>query len=104
MKTKVIFRKWPNGNIIALFPEEVENHKITLCNSYEHVGQHGLADPSYIISVTYPAKPEEYADLKKELENYGPEDAHYDLEVRQKYTRKMFETRVDAWREIYVSH
>jgi hypothetical protein len=69
-RTPVIFRKWPKskgGGIIALFPYNPGNSEYN-CDSYEHVGGHGTAslDP---IHRTKPAKPEEYADLKKELES-----------------------------------
>lgn len=47
--------------------------------SYMHIGQHGDADYQGVVSSTKLAKPEEYADLKKELESIG-----YDLLVRQK--------------------
>ena len=40
--TVVVFRKWKtNGDIIALFPELPADNEGYLCDSYEHVGQHG---------------------------------------------------------------
>ena len=65
--TVVVFRRWRGfgQTIIALFPEEVDRG---FCNSYEHVGQHGMADYAGVIQKTTPATPEEYADLKRELE------------------------------------
>ncbi len=63
----VVFRVWHTGSVIALFPQIDEGHG--LCSSYEHVGQHGTADYNHCIASTRPAKPEEYADLKRELES-----------------------------------
>lgn len=89
MKTKVIFRKWKNGDIIALFPEEPGNHDASTCNSYEHSGQHGSAEPRYVIQATTPAKPAEYANLQRELERIG-----YDLDVKKLYTNSMYVARI----------
>ena len=87
---KVIFRKFKNGDIIALFPEEPFSYTSDLCMSYMHIGQHGAASLE-IIFETKLAKPEEYKDLKEELESLG-----YILEVKRKYTNKMFQNRLDA--------
>lgn len=75
--TKVVFRWWNvSKDIIALFPDTWE---YGFCNSYEHVGQHGDADYDGIIKQSRPATPEEYADLKAELESIG-----YNLKVMQR--------------------
>ncbi len=84
--TVVVFRKWRNGDIIALFPYEVAVGYY--CNSYMHIGQHGAADYHGVLKITKPAKPEEYKDLKRELENYGPPEAHYNLKVLKRASRK----------------
>lgn len=89
MKTKVIFRKWKNGDIIALFPEEPGTYDASTCNSYEHNGQHGSAEPRYVIQATTLAKPAEYADLKQELERIG-----YDLDVKKLYANNMYVARL----------
>ena len=84
-KTTVIYRKWKSGSgkgvVIALFPRIEEN--AGRCLSYEHVGQHGIADYNAIIRMTDPAQPEEYADLKAELERIG-----YDLRIAKRNSRK----------------
>ena len=81
---KVIFRKWPKkdgGDVIAIMPELVEgNNRYT---SYQHIGQHGACDRS-IMWRTKPATPEEYADLKRELES-DPYD--YRFKVIRKWPR-----------------
>ena len=92
-KTVVVFRKWPaneqisyyrlrrdrlSGGIIALFPGIAERD-LGMCSSFEHVGQHGMADYRGVIQKTAPACPEEYAGLKRELES-AP--YYYNLDVR----------------------
>ena len=81
-KTKVVFRVWKGAKheknpVIALFPDIDEGHGD--CTSYMHVGQHGAASYAGCIKITRPAKPSEYASLKRELENIG-----YNLDVRKK--------------------
>jgi hypothetical protein len=80
-KTVVIFRKWNhNKDIIAFFPHEFWMQGNTrLCQSYEHIGQHGGAEYNHCLKSTTPAKPKEYASLKKELEGIG-----YNLLVRKR--------------------
>ena len=84
MKTKVVFRRFQDGDIIALFPEEAADYRGN-CKSYMHVGQHGAADYDGLIRITKQATPEEYASLVKELTN-AP--YHYDLDIRQRATRQ----------------
>jgi len=90
--TTVVFRKWPNGDVLALFPEVPANTRGNDCQSYAHVGQHSAADPAIVYS-TQPASPEEYAELKKELESIG-----YNLTVRHRITAKMHAARREAQR------
>ena len=84
---KVIFRKFKNGEIIALFPEIAGNMDPSTMMSYQHVGQHGAAD---CIGSTKLATPDEYSDLAKELETIG-----YVLKVCKKATYKDFLKRKD---------
>ena len=74
--TKVIFRKFKCGDVIALFPEEVDGLYIW---SYMHIGQHSTADYSCVVNTTKLAKEPEYLELKKELESIG-----YNLKVYKK--------------------
>ena len=78
MKTKVVFRKFKEGDVIALFPEYV-NRRAYRVECYQHIGQHGEADYTDIISITKPATEQEYADLAAELRGIG-----YDLTVRKR--------------------
>lgn len=90
MKTKVIFRKFKNGDIIALFPELAGTFNPDSCQSYMHIGQHGAAG-SNIVQDTKPATDIEYATLQDELER----DIGYDLQIIKKFTYKHVKTRQD---------
>ena len=76
-KTPVVFRKWSDGEIIALFPTIPDTPQF--CSSYMHVGQHSGAHYSGVIQSTEPATPQEYADLLAELESIG-----YNLDIRSR--------------------
>lgn len=79
-ETKVIFRMWKvddSEELIALFPEELGDSNPKTCSSYQHVGQHGAATPDMIVDNSRSATPEEYEDLKNELEN----NVGYKLEI-----------------------
>jgi len=67
MKDKVAFRKFSDGQVIALFPELPCDDRGNI-TSYMH-----------IFVKSKPAKPEEYAELHAELQRIG-----YDLEIRKK--------------------
>jgi len=85
-ETLTIFRKLKTDyppyrpEIIALFPEEKWTD--ILCSSYMHVGQHGGADYKGVVDISEKATPEEYNDLKTELESIG-----YNLKIRRKWIR-----------------
>jgi hypothetical protein len=93
MKTKVIFRKWKDGTITALFPEVSSDEHGYNCLSYNHLGQHGEAEYDYCVSMTKPANIIEAASLAKELKGLG-----YDLKIvfretaRDRATRKKYAT------------
>jgi uncharacterized protein (DUF697 family) len=65
---KVVFRKFDNGDVIALFPEEDQGRG--LIGSYMEIGQHGDASKSLITDLE-PASKEEYAKLAAELKRIG---------------------------------
>jgi hypothetical protein len=94
MKTKVIFRKFRNGEVIALFPEEPGNSNYWTFMSYMHVGQHGIA-ADHVVWATTLATPDEYNNLKQELESIG-----YDLVVYKKITPQMRKQRKFNLKEI----
>ncbi len=64
-KTDVIFRKEKDGQILAVFPHEVDNSHFVMC--YAHLGQHSSCDYDYCLTRTTPAIAEEFEDLKNEL-------------------------------------
>lgn len=85
-RTIVLFRAERSGpykgSVTAVFPYLEESHGLVTC--YAHVGQHGACSRGWYRG-TRPATPNEYADLKAELESYGPPDAHYVLDVRKRW-------------------
>ncbi len=99
--TPVIFRKWkdPDGGIIALLVcEPCSYDRAELVTSYEHLGQHGAALYTGVIASTFPAKPEEYADLLQELVKIG----YTDLKPYRRTQPWMREERartIQRWRE-----
>ena len=95
MKTKstpVIFRTWPKGPrsaVIALFPCEAASvGQPWLCSSYEHIGQHGAADPHGVVADTRPATPAEWCPLARELRRIG-----YRLRVLRRVPRNAYDLR-----------
>jgi len=87
-KLKVIYRKFPEGDVIALFPE-VPGDSWATCNSYQHIGQHGSASLGVIYD-TKLATPEEYKDLHEEITQIYFE---YEIVIYRRYTRRMFTAR-----------
>lgn len=89
-KTVVIFRKDRSGAfkgmITAFFPYDIYRTDNYTCTCYVNPGGHSGADFPYCVTQTVLAKPEEYADLKKELERIG-----YILDVKQKMNWKQFD-------------
>lgn len=68
------------GEVLAVFPQSNYNKRLygnTAKNCYRHVGQHGRADTDYYKALQK-ATPEQFADLKRELESYP---YNYNLKV-----------------------
>ena len=84
--TRVLFRADKSGDfkgvVTAVFPDDDEGDGTVSC--YAHVGQHSACSRGWY-RTTRPATPEEYADLKAELESYGPPDAHYNLKIIKRW-------------------
>ena len=68
-ETKMAFRKFDNGEIIALFVDEVDE-RFQSCESYMFHGEHAPAEVDLIESLE-PANEEEYRSLKLTLEARG---------------------------------
>lgn len=79
--TKVIFRKFKDGDVIALFPTLPGTSNVYTCMSYMRVGQHCPANISVYNGGTVLANESEYAPLAKELESIG-----YVLDVRKRFS------------------
>lgn len=105
--TKMVFRRWKTprgsgyeeGSLIALMPEIPVDERGYECDSYERMGQHGSADYEHVISATVPANPwasKEGLDLMRELEDRG-----YRVQVYQRQTSQMRESRRNAARIIW---
>lgn len=95
-KTKVVFRIWPKsqgGEVIAIFPRDPGTNDPATCSSYVHFGQHGNCNPTALARTLRLATPAEYAHLKRELENYGPPEAHYVLEIAKRCTSADYDER-----------
>lgn len=91
----VVFRKWNNGDLIALFPTLPHNWEHQYCMSYAHVGQHSAA--SLELPNTKPATQDEYAELLRELARVG-----YDsLRVVKRVTASMHRERIAAIKDAY---
>lgn len=91
--TKVIFRKFKNGEVIALFPQEPATRDGWECMSYMHIGQHGSADPN-IVRRTKPAKWGEFVELLRELESIG----YNDLKLCKRFDKNDYKTRKERAR------
>lgn len=80
-KTPVIFRKFPTGEVIALFPQDPGTNDANTCGNYMHIGQHGSGNASF--GDTKAARYPEYESLMRELQGIG-----YDLEIRKRFSDK----------------
>ncbi len=80
---KVVFRKFNDGEVIALFPEFTNKRNYTI-DSYMHVGQHGECDP-LIVNDTKLATEEEYKTLLNEIKSIYHD---YDIKVMKKLNIK----------------
>jgi uncharacterized protein (UPF0264 family) len=75
--TRVVYRTWNDGEVVALFPDIDETRGC--CMSYVHVGQHGGADYTGVVRMTKPATQEQYSPLHAELTSIG-----YNLKITQR--------------------
>lgn len=70
---KVVFRKFKEGDVIALFCDSAKDCNAGNVMSYQHVGQHGEASRHLGRNLKL-ATPDEYAPLLRELRAvYAPE-------------------------------
>ena len=70
VKIDVYFRKFPEGDVIAIWKEESTSSNYRSWASYMHVGQHSECSPELVIDLDV-AREQEYLPLKKEMETLG---------------------------------
>jgi len=91
----VMFRKFRDtGEIIAVFPELPGDIHGMMTESYMHDGGHEQASPN-VVYWTSKATPQEYAELKRELES---EPYNYSLDVRERTPKDAADKRRKAVR------
>lgn len=78
----VIFRTWPDGDVLALFPEVAMDNRGN-CVCYADVGQHGAANYLFCVGRTRPATAKEYKPLLTELHKIG----YRGLQIRRRWIR-----------------
>jgi len=93
---RTIFRIYPDGEVIALFPRIAGSVDGGLCESYMHTGQHSPATPQLVVNRTKLATPKEYKELFTELEQIG-----YNPQPAKRFTVKDFEIRKAQYRAEY---
>lgn len=91
MSTKVIFRQFKDGDVIALFPDQPGTNNPSTCSSYMHIGQHSSASV-HLASFTKAATKRAYGTLLRELGRIG----YRDLRVVKRFTRADYYTRRDS--------
>ena len=96
--TPTVFRVFPEGDVIALFPT-IPDGQYGQCCSYLHVGQHGAADYWHVISNTRPASPDGYRDLMFELTGIG-----YAVRPVRRASRRMHDQRQAELHRLLSSH
>lgn len=82
---KVVFRKFDNGEIIALFPQIKFGCPHYQIMSYMHIGQHCEVDHHAVIEQTTPATEEEYQTLLNEIKSIYHD---YNIKVMKKLNVK----------------
>ena len=91
----VMFRKYrdKSAEILAVFPYEVHDRSGRFVTCYATIGQHGGAQMEHVLSATRPAKPDEYAELYRELQGIYerakfPGDAVHQLRIIKRRSAK----------------
>lgn len=76
---------------VAIFPYQLGDSSPSTCGVYQHIGQHGIGDPSHMMQITRRATPAEFESLKRELES-AP--YYYRFNVRQKIPANAYRSRI----------
>jgi hypothetical protein len=93
--TDIIFRKFKEGDVIAIFPYFNGTYDPATCQSYMRVGQHGHCEPSYVVDKTKLATPEEYEPLLKELRDVV---GYTNITVRKRIPYNAYRARKETLR------
>ena len=103
---EVMFRKYrdKSAEILAVFPYVPHNRAQTLVACYAHIGQHGSAQMTHVLSATQPATPDEYADLHCELtqiyeRTHFPRDPVYQLKIIKRRSPKRMREALEKARQ-----
>lgn len=83
--TRVVFRRFKEGEIIALFPYMPWNAHRNAVTSYMHTGQHAAADYAGVIAGTRPSTEEEYRELLAELTSVWYDNLHILRRAKPKF-------------------
>jgi hypothetical protein len=95
---RVIFRKFADGDVIAIFPELAGTNDPWTCLDYMHIGQHGSGDVDFY-STLKPATPAEYAPLYNELRGiYETGKDAVELKVAKRFSRLDYLKRLEQVR------
>lgn len=70
---KVKFYIEDGSEVLAVFPDQIENNRTGALLCYAHIGQHSSCTKEYLAKCR-PAKAREYKDLLAELKSVGYED------------------------------
>lgn len=102
---EVMFRKYTDksGEVLAVFPYEMHDHLGRLVTCYAHIGQHGSAQMSHVLSKTRPTKPNEYAELLEELKGIYERPLHkgaavYSLRIIKRRSLKRVQAAIEKAR------
>ncbi len=101
---EVMFRKYTDksAEVLAVFPYTAHDSSGFLVACYAHFGQHGSAHMAHVMAATRPAKPEEFAELHRELkqiyeQSKFPRDPVFKLRIiKRRSSKRMRKARKKA--------
>lgn len=94
-KTSVMFRKFINGDIVAIFPEEEGDNNLETCMAYfsDNFKKRSYCEPNDIINITVEATPNEYEKFQQKLKDIG-----FVMKVVKKITTGMSRKRKNKYK------
>jgi hypothetical protein len=95
-KTKVLFVKDEYNDVVAVFPYDLGTNNSETMSCYAHIGQHSSCHSDWVVSSHKNVAPNEYSDLKEELESIG-----YELEILTRFpNQKSYQYRINCIRAL----